>query len=139
VFARGNRLFAFACLGSFVGILWLASYPRPLVQLAPVIGIPIDWHGLLNLAISVATLAIGGVIAHALHTPKDLERAQLLQQIAGDAAAYVVSTNPAAPWALMLADVVRKISTAAGLPTSNSAAIERAAAGALVSLGVKPK
>jgi hypothetical protein len=66
-------------------------------------------------------------------------RAFLLRMIAEDAAALVVALNPKAPWAQLLAAVVQQVATAAGTPTQNQAAIERAAAAALVRMGKLPE
>ncbi len=48
----------------------------------------------------------------------------------------MVATNPGKDWASLVKLVVDMIAKASGLPTSNAAAIERAAAGALARLGV---
>lgn len=103
------------------------------VALPPIVGILLS-PSVINLAI----LGLGALIAHTIRKPKDLERAQHLDTIARGAAALVLSLNPDKPWARLLEDTVKQISAAAGLPTQNGKAIERAAAGALAGLGVKP-
>jgi 3-oxoacyl-[acyl-carrier-protein] synthase III len=80
-------------------------------------------------------LVIGALIAKRIHTPADHARAELLAIIADGAAALVVNLNQKAPWSVLLKAVVQAIESAAGLPTSNAAAIERAAAAALAKLG----
>lgn len=92
-------------------------------------------HTALTL-VPVLGLGLGTWVASRIVKPSDHVRAQHLANIASDAAALVLSLNPTAPWATLLADVVRQISTAAGVPTNNAAAIQRAAAGALVKAGV---
>lgn len=79
-----------------------------------------------------------GMVAAWIHAyivaPRHQERvarAELLAKIANDAAAYVLLNNPRSVPAAMLADVVSRINGAAGLPTTDSGAIQRAAAGAL--------
>jgi hypothetical protein len=69
---------------------------------------------------------------------RDFYRAALLSSIAAGAAALVVSLNPAAAWKDLLQATINGISGAAGLPTANLGAIERAAADALARLGKLP-
>ncbi len=45
----------------------------------------------------------------------------------------MLAKNPTDSWRNLLANTVREVSNAAGLPTKNAGAIERAAAAALVS------
>lgn len=82
--------------------------------------------------------AIGGLVLKRLHTPTDHDRAVILAHIADGAAALVASLNPKQSWPDLLKAVVTAIESAAGLPTSNAGAIERAAAAALVKLGKAP-
>jgi TPP-dependent indolepyruvate ferredoxin oxidoreductase alpha subunit len=79
--------------------------------------------------------AVGAWLARKIVTPKDHERAALLDRIALGAASLVVSMYPGKPFAELLLMVVQRISTAAGVPTGNATAIENAAATALAQLG----
>jgi len=90
---------------------------------------------IINSLLGIVGVALGGLIAKALHTPQDHDRALLLEKIADGAAALVVSMNPRAQWADLLKQVIKAIEAAAGLPTDNAAAIERAAAASLARLG----
>lgn len=92
---------------------------------------------LIGNAVGVVGLVIGALIAKALHTPADHERADILAKIAEGAAALVWSLNPKAKWADLLKQVIQAIESAAGLPTKNAGAIERAAAAALAKLGAQ--
>lgn len=65
-------------------------------------------------------------------------RAHLLRQIAEDAAALTIQRYPKATFEQSLGFVVQAMSSAAGLPTRNGAALERAAAGALIRYGKQP-
>lgn len=85
----------------------------------------------------IATI-VGGFLGTRMVTPKDHERGALLSRIAEESAALVVSLNPTAPWADLLQNLIQRISAASGLPTSNTQAIENAAAAALVKLGKTP-
>jgi hypothetical protein len=85
---------------------------------------------LLGLAVSA-----GHWLGSKIKNPTDAERAAILEKIADGAAALVVALNPKANWTDLLKAVVQAIEAAAGVPTSNSAAIERAAAAALSKLG----
>ena len=91
-------------------------------------------HGLLPLVY----VAAAGWIAQHITKPTDLDRAKLLSIIANAVAAYVLSLNPGAVWADLLRDVIQGISSAAGLPTRNAQAIERAAIAALIAHGKAP-
>jgi hypothetical protein len=93
-----------------------------------------DW----NQIISLATLVIGTFLGHRIIKPRDHDRAAHLDQIAAGAAALVVSLFPGAAWAVLLENVVKQIAAAAGVPTRNVMALNRAAAAALTNLGVKP-
>lgn len=86
----------------------------------------------------ILSLVLGAAIVHRIKTPGDQERAQLLSQIANDAAALVVTSNPNAPFAQLLQQLVSQISQVSALPTGNGDAIRRAAAAALAAHGVKP-
>lgn len=88
--------------------------------------------------LGVAALALGTWLARRLTQPTDLQRAELLAQIAASAAALAVSMFPNAKWAELLKFVVQQIAGAAGLPTKNADAIQRAAAKALMDLGKAP-
>jgi hypothetical protein len=82
----------------------------------------------------VAILAgyIGGFIHSRILKPADVDRANSLDAIARGAASLVVSLNPGKDWAALLDSTVQMILSAAGLPTQNKGAIERAAAAALM-------
>ena len=88
--------------------------------------------------VQVGTLALGTVIAAALHTSKDHARAASLSIIANEAAALVTVSNPNANWAQLLSQTISQISNASGLPTKNEQAITRAATAALANKGIKP-
>jgi len=88
----------------------------------------LDWVGLIG------GLALG-LLALRFKTPTSSDRAQLLTKIIEDTAALVVNMTPRATWAQLLKDVVAQALTVSSLPTKNKAAIERAAAAALVKLG----
>jgi hypothetical protein len=92
----------------------------------------------LNQWLSLAALVIGTFFGRRIIRPRDSERAQLLAEIAKAAAALAVAMNPSASWASLLQNVINQVATAAGVPTKNQAAIQRAAALALTDLGVKP-
>lgn len=94
-----------------------------------------NWFGIVQLVATVAVPVLGAWLIKKFKTPTDLDRAQLLAHIAEAAAALVVNLNPKAPWAELLQQVVQQIVSAAGVPTTNQAAINRAAAAALVKLG----
>jgi hypothetical protein len=97
----------------------------------------LNWLSIISLLASVAIPALGAWFIKKYKTPTDLDRAQLLAHIAEAAAALVVSLNPKADWATLLQQVVQQIASAAGLPTNNAAAINRAAALALTKVGVQ--
>lgn len=84
--------------------------------------------------IGILTLGIGTVIAHALKTPKDHERAAEIGAIAADAAKMVVSETGGAPWAVVLQQVIDQLRQSA--PTSNETVLRRAAVAALKDAGV---
>lgn len=101
--------------------------------------VPALWGLLGNPAVlNLVLLGVGLLAARVIRTPADHERAALLARIANDAAALVVSTSGGKPWSVQFQAVVKAITTAAGVPTSNAAAIERAAAAALLAQGAKP-
>lgn len=93
------------------------------------------FHFDLSAMVGLAATLVGAWLAHRITTPKDHDRALLLERIALGAAALVVSLNPKADWATLLEETIKQIVTAAGLPTQNGDAIHRAAAAALTSLG----
>lgn len=93
---------------------------------------------LLQNVLGLAAVIIGGLIAHGIRKPTDSERAAILARIAEGAAALVVSLNPGKAWGELLKLTVQQIIAAAGIPTKNAAAIERAAAAALLKHGVSP-
>jgi hypothetical protein len=63
--------------------------------------------------------------------------AQLLARVADDAAALVTACHPQAQWTNQHVMVQQHI-TSAGIRVYDAKAIERAAAGALVRLGIRP-
>lgn len=87
-----------------------------------------------NLAELIA-LVILAIIAHAVKTPKDAERAVLLTTLAESAAAVAVNYAPNDSWSSLLAEVVRRIKDESTLPTTNHTKIENAATAALTKLG----
>lgn len=91
-----------------------------------------DLFHIVSLIATVGIPVLATWLVKKLKTPSDLERAGLLAHIAEAAAALVVSINPKADWATLLEQVVQQIASAAGLPTTNQAAIQRAAAAALL-------
>ncbi len=94
-----------------------------------------DWlKELVGPLVGLVATGVGAWIVRQLKKPSDLERAQLLEAIATDAAALVVTLYPGRPWAELLQLVIQQISTAAGLSTRNAQAIQRAAASALSQL-----
>jgi uncharacterized protein with beta-barrel porin domain len=86
---------------------------------------------LVNTIIGLVATALAAWYAQRIVTPKDHERASLLEKIATGAAALVVSLNPGKAWAAMLELIVQQIASAPGVPTNNQQAIQRAAAEAL--------
>lgn len=91
----------------------------------------LDVNGIINLVI----LILGGVIAHAVKTPKDHERAHLLTTLAESAAAVVVNVMPNAEWPKLLEAVIARLGAESTLPTKNVSKLENAATAALVRLG----
>lgn len=96
------------------------------------------WSNLLEAGIAAAGLWIGSTLAKSHANSATFQRAVVLEKIAAAAASIVVALYPTAPWALLLEQVVARVSAAAGLPTKNADAIERAAAHALTGLGKNP-
>ncbi len=95
-------------------------------------------HFDLGSIVGLLATVVGGWLGTRIIKPRDHERAQALEAIARGAAALIISLNPAAKWAELLKLVVDLIANAAGVPTRNRDAIERAAASALVSMGKAP-
>ncbi len=91
-------------------------------------------HQLLSSLLSLAGLAIGGWLARALSRDKDHERAALLAQLARDAARVVVLRFPNETWPVLVRAIVQAIEGSGSAPTTNAAAIERAATAALYDL-----
>ena len=87
--------------------------------------------------ILTAAVGLGGWIATRIKKPSDKDRAEHLSLIAAEAAALVVSLYPNASWSDLLARVVAQIADAAGVPTGNSQAIQRAATAALSAVMAK--
>jgi len=88
--------------------------------------------------VSAGALVFGGWLARKVATPKAHDRAATLAYIASGAAAGAVVAMPGSTWAKLFEDTVKQIAAAAGLPTTNRAAINREAARALLELGIKP-
>jgi uncharacterized membrane protein len=95
-------------------------------------------HFDLGSLVGLAATLLGTWLGTRFLKPKDHDRALLLEKIAEGAAALVVATFPTASWATLLQNVVTQVAKAAGLPTQNGDAIERAAAAALLKLGKAP-
>jgi len=95
-------------------------------------------HFDLGSIVGLAATLLGGWLGTRIIRPRDHERAAALDAIARGAAALVLSLNPGAKWADLFQLVVGQISQAAGVPTRNKDAIERAAAAALDGLGKRP-
>jgi hypothetical protein len=93
-------------------------------------------HFSLGDIIGLVATVLGGWLGTRIIQPRDHDRAAALDAIARGAAALMLSLNPQKKWAELLSLTVDAISRAAGLPTRNRDAIERAAAAALVSLRV---
>ena len=92
----------------------------------------------LGSIIGLFATVVGAWLGTRIIRPRDHERAAALDAIARGAVALVVSLNPTAKWGELLKLAVNAISTAAGVPTTNRDAIERAAAAALNALGRRP-
>lgn len=92
--------------------------------------------GLLDSVLGLVTTLLLGVIAHAVKTPKDHERAIMVSQLAEGLAGALVAANPKAEWATLIRDLIARL--ALDGPTQNAAVIERAAAAALLKLGKTP-
>ncbi len=92
------------------------------------------WHNLIEFV----AVAIGTWLGTRIIQPKDHERAALLSRIATESAALALSMFPNAPWSTLVKEVVAMIAAAAGVPTKNASAIERAAAAALLAVGKRP-
>jgi hypothetical protein len=90
-----------------------------------------------SIVLAAATI-VGTWLGTRIIRPRDHERAVILDTIARGAAAIVVSLNPGAKWADLLASVVNNIASSASVPTKSRDAIERAAASALAGLGKRP-
>lgn len=88
--------------------------------------------------IGLLATGIGSWVGTRIIKPRDHERAIALEAIARGAAALVVSLNPTAKWAHLVEQVVKMIASAAGVPTTSAAAIQRAATAALLGLGKDP-
>ena len=93
----------------------------------------------LGSGLEVAALVMLPMLAGWLRKPKVHERAMALDAIARGAAALAMSLAPKASWAEKLSATIAQMEKAAGLPTANRDAIERAAAGALSQMGELPK
>lgn len=85
----------------------------------------------IHAVLGFAVVGVGAWIAKALSTPTELQRAQHLSIIANDVAAEVVALMPGSTWAAQLEQVIRKLSQASGLPTTNANALARVATSAL--------
>jgi len=88
--------------------------------------------------IGLAATLIGGWLGHRITKPKDADKAATLDRIARGAVAIIVAAFPKADWTKLLELAVDAISKAAGVPTTNKAAIERSAAAALTEVGKNP-
>ena len=86
-----------------------------------------QWVTFLTAMVPVAIVAAGGWLAKSLRTPTELDRAQHLAILANDVATTVCDLMPQATWAAKVEQAVQQLSKAAGLPTTNTDAIRRAA------------
>jgi hypothetical protein len=98
----------------------------------------VHWDQVINQAIGLLAIAVGGWLGRRIITPTDAQRAAHLDKIASGAASLAVSMFPNQPWAILLENTVKQIAAAAGVPTANRDAIQRAAAAALTALGKAP-
>lgn len=81
-----------------------------------------------------ALFFLGALFGVRFRPPSDLERADLLERIARGAVAEILRVNPNLGAESVVAEVVRVVSAAPGVPTRNLRAIQRAAAVALKAL-----
>jgi hypothetical protein len=88
-----------------------------------------DWNAVLNILVAVATV----VIRAAIVSPKSHEVALKIRTLADDAAAMIVSANPAAPWSAKVQAVIEKLDSM--IPNIDPSVLESAATGALTRLG----
>lgn len=88
--------------------------------------------------VSVLVPALLLWIGKHVHSGKDSARAAALQAIADGAATLVLANNPNNGWAQLLKRTIEQLKDIPATPTTNAAALERAAANALTKLGVKP-
>lgn len=93
----------------------------------------------LGLILNAVALVIGTWLGSRIIQPRDHDRAAHLDAIAQGAAALAVSLFPNATWLVLLEQTVKQIASAAGVPTRNVAALNRAAAAALTRLGKAPE
>lgn len=82
--------------------------------------------------------AVVWLIYRRLELTRDMHRAVLLTRMADETAAFVVGMNPRAPFAVLLDLVVKQLAAAAGVPTRNLGALQRAAAAALARFNKLP-
>ena len=88
--------------------------------------------------LGIAVTMIFGWLAHRITKPKDAERAATIEKIAQGVVALLVVAWPKASWTDLIQKAIDAM-IAAGAPSTNKAALERAAAAALTELGKNPE
>lgn len=100
------------------------------MQLAPL------FHLVWPYVLQLGGVAFAAFLAKKVHTATDSQRAQAIATIAKDIAAAVYTNNPSLTWLDLVKQVVEQLAAQTGL-TENPLVLQRAATGALMSLGVK--
>jgi hypothetical protein len=96
------------------------------------------WH-VLGPAIAIAAVPLSAWLhAKIIKTPGDAERAAQLAELARGAAALAYKLYPDLKYADLVQQVINILSSIATVPTTNAAALERAAAAALVQMAPRP-
>lgn len=85
------------------------------------------------------SVGVGLFIASRLRTPRDHERAALLDSLARGFTDTMMARYPGKGWAVLLDDIVRALELSRSAPTVNSGAIRRAVVSALANRGIFPK
>lgn len=92
------------------------------------------WHAAAPLLTPIGLMLASLLHARVTSTPGDAEKAQHLARLAQDAAASAYLLFPDLPAKDLVTKVVAILSTIAGVPTTDAAALERAAAGAVAAV-----